>query len=47
MEKLYPCDCGECPYNAAYSRDCEWYCGLGHEEEPVDDMYEESEEGES
>lgn len=22
-----PCDFGECPYNAMYSRDCEYWCG--------------------
>lgn len=22
-----PCDFGECPYNAEYNRDCEYWCG--------------------
>lgn len=28
-----PCDYGECPYNAQYNRDCEYWCGA---EEPED-----------
>lgn len=28
-----PCDFGECPYNAEYSCDCEYWCGA---EEPED-----------
>lgn len=28
-----PCDYGECPYNANYSCDCEYWCGT---EEPED-----------
>lgn len=29
-----PCDFGECPYNAEYNRDCEYWCGA---DEPQDD----------
>jgi hypothetical protein len=28
-----PCDYGNCPYNAQYSEDCRWYCGLGVDED--------------
>lgn len=37
-----PCDFGECPYNAEYSRDCEYWCGA---DEPQDDpeIWEENE----
>lgn len=33
-----PCDYGECPYDAQYSHDCEYWCGA---EEPADDYEEE------
>lgn len=39
MEKIYPCDCGPCPYGAKYSEHCRVFCGLG-----VDKNEEESEE---
>ena len=29
-----PCDYGECPYNAVYHGDCEYWCG---NEEPMDE----------
>ena len=35
-----PCDFGECPYNASYSEDCRYWCGLGVDE----DSYEDEEE---
>lgn len=37
-----PCDFGECPYNAEYNRDCEYWCGA---DEPQDDpeIWEENE----
>lgn len=28
-----PCDFGPCPYDAEYSRDCDWWCSA---EEPED-----------
>lgn len=31
-----PCDFGECPYNAEYSRDCEYWCGADEPDEEVD-----------
>lgn len=27
-----PCDYGDCPFNAQYSEDCRYYCGLGVDE---------------
>lgn len=39
IRKLTPCDCGECPYDAMYNRDCEYWCG---EEDSYD--YEDYEE---
>ena len=35
--KHYPCDYGECPYDAEYSDDCHRHCGLGVDENIVDD----------
>lgn len=37
-----PCDFGECPYNAEYNQDCEYWCGA---DEPQDDpeIWEENE----
>ena len=32
-----PCDFGTCPYEAEYSRDCEYWCGM---EEPQDNFEE-------
>lgn len=40
MTRETPCDWGECPYNAMYSEDCRYYCGLGVDE---DGPYEEDE----
>lgn len=37
--KIYPCDCGPCPYGAIYSEHCRVFCGLG-----VDENEEEREE---
>ena len=43
LRKETPCDCGPCPYDAEYYRDCEWYCG----EEPIDESeYDQDEEWE-
>lgn len=42
-EKYYPCD-GEngcCPYDAEYSGNCEYYCGLGRDEDTYEDIYDE------
>lgn len=35
MSKQTPCDDPEvgCPYDAVYSRDCEFHCGLGVDED--------------
>lgn len=44
MPKLYPCDTEpfDCPFNARYSEDCRYYCGLGVDEDESDDeFYEE------
>ena len=37
IRKNTPCDYGECPYNAQYSRDCEYWCGADEEEDNYDD----------
>ena len=31
-DKSTPCDYGDCPYNANYSEDCRYWCGLGVDE---------------
>lgn len=31
-----PCDFGECPYNAEYNRDCEYWCSAEEPEEDYD-----------
>ena len=31
-----PCDYGECPYDAQYSEDCRYCCGLGVDEDEAD-----------
>lgn len=37
IRRCTPCDCdGICPYDAQYSRDCEYWCGA---DEPEDDYY--------
>lgn len=38
MVRETPCDYGECPYDAQYSEDCRYWCGLGVDE---DEPYEE------
>ena len=43
MAKETPCDFSECPYNAMYSEDCRFYCGLGVDEDSYDDDYEDEE----
>lgn len=35
----YPCDWGECPYNANGGYDCRDFCGLGVSEEPDEREY--------
>ena len=41
MSKQTPCDYGDCPFNARYSEDCRYYCGLGVDECGDDEYYEE------
>ena len=36
-----PCDYGECPFNARYSEDCRYYCGLGVDEDSQEDEKDE------
>ena len=36
IKRETPCDFGECPYNAEYSRDCEYWCGAEEPEEDYD-----------
>ena len=31
-DKYYPCDYGECPYDAEYGETCRVCCGLGVDE---------------
>lgn len=42
MSKTYPCDGpeGACPYDAQYSEDCRYYCGLGVDEDSPPDEEE-------
>ena len=42
IRKETPCDFGECPYNAQYNRDCEYWCGEEEEEEEYDDYLDDS-----
>ena len=46
MSKYTPCDTEpfECPFNAQYSEDCRYYCGLGVDEDEPEEY--EDEEGE-
>ena len=32
-----PCEYGECPYDAEYSDACRYYCGLGVDENEIDE----------
>ncbi len=41
LRSCTPCDFGECPYNAQYGGDCEYWCGA---EEPEDYPEEEDDE---
>lgn len=36
-DNYYPCDYGECPYDAEYSDDCRRCCGLGVDENEIDE----------
>ena len=40
MSKTYPCDGpeGQCPFDAIYSEDCRYHCGLGVDEDELDDI---------
>ena len=44
MTRETPCDWGDCPYNAIYSEDCRYHCGLGVDEDSYPDEDEEDEE---
>ena len=37
MEREYPCDWGECPYDADSGYQCRDYCGLGVDESEIDE----------
>lgn len=37
MAKETPCDYGECPYGAMYGETCRVFCGLGVDENEIDD----------
>ena len=41
MTRETPCDWGDCPYNAMYSEDCRYHCGLGVDEDSYPDEDEE------
>ena len=34
---ITPCDYGECPYDAEYGDDCRRHCGLGVDENTLED----------
>ena len=37
LRRETPCDWGECPYNAMYNCDCEYWCGADEpEDNPAD-----------
>ena len=38
----HPCDYGDCPFNAMYSEDCRFYCGLGVDEDEPEEYESES-----
>ena len=40
MTKYYPCDDGDCPFNAVGGYDCRNFCGLGVDEDEGDDYDE-------
>lgn len=42
-KQFYPCDTEpfDCPFDAQYSEDCRYYCGLGVDECGDDEYYEE------
>jgi hypothetical protein len=42
-KKTTPCDYGECPFDAQYSEDCRYYCGLGVDEDEPEDEPEDEE----
>ena len=37
LKCITPCDYGECPYNAQYSSDCEYWCGADEPEDNPED----------
>lgn len=46
IKRTYPCDTEpfECPFNARYSEDCRYYCGLGVDEDEPEDYENEEDE---
>lgn len=42
-KKTTPCDHGDCPFDAQYSEDCRYYCGLGVDEDGPEDEPEDEE----
>ena len=34
LRQVTPCDFGECPYNAQYNCDCEYWCGAESDDYP-------------
>lgn len=42
LRQQTPCDYGECPYNAQYNCDCEFWCGADEPQE-VEEWLEEDE----
>ena len=41
-----PCDYGECPYDAMYNHDCEYWCGADEPQDNPSDLYDEEDETE-
>ena len=41
-KRTYPCDAEpfDCPFNARYSNDCRYYCGLGVDEDEPEEYSE-------
>lgn len=45
-KQRYPCDAEpfECPFDAQYSEDCRYYCGLGVDEDEEENYESEADE---
>lgn len=44
LRRETPCDWGECPYNATYHCDCEYWCGADEPEDNPADWEDDADE---